>query len=365
MLLLFVWIFFSSFHDITQYGYEQLQPILINNVLVKPATSDSGLCEMKYCAVKTYLDRFERPFTMIDLGANQGYYSLRAAYDFNESVFVMTEGTQIDQPMLKKQLLSICHDNDQFDNLILLTEPLNSDNLRHLGECEHFDVILAFSIFDQFKDNWKSALESILSLGSLTFIDVPKITPITPNPLRQWIVNLENFLEEYSAISVKTNHADDQVKLFLIERKKRYLKRKSWILPKMDEHSHRIYSSFTIKKLVKKAKDMLGKETQSIWHPGINLITYKMLNAQYPTHNRIKDQIYSLRSFPHGDWMINNMVVQGNYIKFIDIYDPRRGDPREVKPGIYCSDIRLKQHYQIIDLEDKLEIARRLRAGLD
>jgi len=100
-----------QFTDITSYGYEQYQDIIINNKIVKKASGKHN-CPFRYELIKReLLDDYERPFTMLDLGASQGYYSLRAAYDY-DSVCVMIEGNNGAYKMIGTQLQEICELQD-------------------------------------------------------------------------------------------------------------------------------------------------------------------------------------------------------------------------------------------------------------
>lgn len=47
-----------------------------------------------------------------------------------------------------------------------------------------------------------------------------------------------------------------------------------------------------------------------------------MYQGIHPNRDKIVKMIWSLRDFQHNDWMINNMILQGKTLKFIDINDP-------------------------------------------
>jgi len=135
----------TRFLDISKFGYEQYQDIFINGKIVKPANNNQFDCETRYTIIKKVLDKYNRPFTMLDIGASQGYYSFRTAYDYN-SVCVMIEGNNNEYPLTGDQLLHLCKCNTSLDNIILFQKPIVIADLQHLSECEHFDVILAMNI---------------------------------------------------------------------------------------------------------------------------------------------------------------------------------------------------------------------------
>jgi hypothetical protein len=82
-----------NFYDITRYGYEQYQDIVINNVVVKKASGNHET-EIRYKIIQEVLNKYRRRFEMLDIGASQGYYSFRAAHDY-DCVCVMIEGKSI------------------------------------------------------------------------------------------------------------------------------------------------------------------------------------------------------------------------------------------------------------------------------
>ncbi|MBI5274760.1 MAG: hypothetical protein HY860_06900, partial [Chlamydiales bacterium] len=130
------------FIDITKFGYEQYQDIIINEDVVKSATNNHHDCEIRYLLIKKVLQQYTRPFTLLDIGAAQGYYSLKAAGDFRKSVCVMLEGNNPTYPLIGDQLKSICEDNTNLNNIIFLNRPIDLKDLIQLGTCEHFDVVL-------------------------------------------------------------------------------------------------------------------------------------------------------------------------------------------------------------------------------
>lgn len=142
-----------KFLDITNHGYEQYQDIVINNVVVKPASGDRRDCSLRYEIIKKVLDKYERSLTMLDIGASQGYYSFKTAYDY-DSVCVMIEGNNPHYPLIGSQLLDLCKANRKLDNVILLNKMIVPEDLTKLSQCEHFDVVLAMNVIHWFGDQW-------------------------------------------------------------------------------------------------------------------------------------------------------------------------------------------------------------------
>ena len=160
-----------AFLDITKYGYEQYQDILIDDVLVKKATGNHNT-QARYEVIQKVLDKFTRPFDLLDIGASQGYFSFRAAHDY-DCVCVMIEGDNPSYPKVGSQLLDLCRANSSLDNIILLNKKVELDDLTRLGECESFSVILALNIIHWFGARWRVIADAILRLGDNIIIETP------------------------------------------------------------------------------------------------------------------------------------------------------------------------------------------------
>ncbi len=306
-------------------------------------------CQKRYSLLKKYLNKFKRPFTMITLGSEwNGYSSFKAANIYHDSVFVVTEN---------QSLLFLCQ-QQLLHNLILLTESLNKNNLKILSQCEDFDIIFVPDLIKTFQKESKAVLNEIINLGFLIFITIPKKKKLQNDDQYKLIDEIEAYLLELSAIKLECNDPNYEENFYLLERSKNYLLRKTWDRGLHSEKSHRIESNYVEKKLIKNNKNLKGITIESEWKPGINLITFKMLQGVFPIKEKIIENLYSLRTILHNDWVINNMIIQGNKLSLIDFDDPRRG------PRVYCSDHLFEKNLQIIYLDDKEEIIKRLIQGL-
>jgi hypothetical protein len=88
--LIFLFFFISSCEiDLNLLKGEQYQDIFVNGQILKNGVR---FCESRFNLIEEFiLNKFNRPFTLIDLGAAQGYFSLNAAYKYN-CCSVMVEG---------------------------------------------------------------------------------------------------------------------------------------------------------------------------------------------------------------------------------------------------------------------------------
>lgn len=330
-----------AYLDITQHGYEQYQDIWIQGRVVKKATHNHLDCNQRFQIIDTILSRYKRPFTMLDLGAAQGYYSLRAAEKYPQSVFVMMEGNNAHYPLIGKQLHSICIDNG-LKNVILLQQPIKRIDLAALVECEHFDVVLALNIIHWFPHCWKDIATSILNLGYDVIIETPppeEINESSHHRVRKAITDFLNHHEATLLANVPRHTSNHYLsRIYHIRGKRHHLKEKTWfytssalnqnpsaaILKKMrNSESHATYTievDYTQKNLIKKSL-----KTQQIrktcWIPGINLITFIAYQGSYPLNSVLSLEMNRLANIASTDWAINNMICQGAQLQLIDIED--------------------------------------------
>jgi hypothetical protein len=342
----------TGFYDITKYGYEQYQDIIINNTVVKKASGNHET-DVRYRIIQTVLDQYRRPFEMLDIGASQGYYSFRAAHDY-DCVCVMIEGDNPAYPKVGKQLRDLCEANDSLRNIILLNKPVMLDDLQKLSECESFSVVLALNIIHWLGSRWKEATDAILSLGDNIIIETPpqeSHANSEQNALRE---SIEDYLLSKKAkiLGEVPRHTSENkmAAIYLIETEKKKLLRKHWIAPVNDDH-YSIESNYEKRTITKRPPHALGLQVNN-WEPGINLMTFLMYHGTYPSRKKIVTAIKSLQDFSHNDWTVNNMILQGDKLTLIDWNDPAHGSDG----GRRSTAKVMKVHSHLVGLKDPGDI---------
>lgn len=121
-------------------------------------------CSSRYDAIKPILDQFDRPFSVLEIGANNGYFSLRIANDY-DATCVMIDGTD--------RLKQICEANSSLNRIIYLQKMVTPKDLLKIAKKEHFDVILCFHVLHHV--DWKPFFSSLLTLGDHVIIETPPI----------------------------------------------------------------------------------------------------------------------------------------------------------------------------------------------
>lgn len=277
------------------------QDIIIHNQVIEEHNHKE--CKQRYTILQGMLSRYTRPFTMLDIGARQGYFSLRAAYNYPQSVFVMIEDNTLAKYYPNSNLLDICIKNKELHNIILFNKEIIEDDLQRLSECEHFDLVVAFDLFSSYKNDWRNIIEKILNLGDNILIEVPNEQ-----------VDLKAYLKSNRlALLWKFENSD----IWFFEGQKNLLLRRHWLRPLTSTLA--IESNYESKKLIKDYDKIVITD----WVPGINLVTFKMCSGIYPTCETIGKGVRALKEIVHSDWLAHNMIVQGNTLTMIDCNDPR------------------------------------------
>ncbi|MCA0754945.1 class I SAM-dependent methyltransferase [Paenibacillus sp. N4] len=119
-------------------------------------------CSLRYEHIKKYLKKLEKPFSVLDIGANYGYFSFRIAEDFGAKVTMIESN---------KGVLNIIAQNDN-SNVQLINKLVSVDDLKQLAKNKHYDVVLGLSILHHFED-YRGAIDAIFELGDLIFIEPP------------------------------------------------------------------------------------------------------------------------------------------------------------------------------------------------
>ncbi|MDN3504704.1 MAG: hypothetical protein P0S95_03915 [Rhabdochlamydiaceae bacterium] len=313
-----------AFLDITKAGYEQYQDIWIKGRVAKKANYNHNYCEKRYQIIDKVLSRYNRPFTMLDIGAAQGYYSIRSAEKYPQSVFVMLEGNNKSYPKIGDQLRSICIDNE-LSNTVLLQHKIEIDQIGKLSACEHFDVILALNIFHWFGDNWELLANHILDMGYDIIIETPPIEKTLSVQNLKIRRDILKFLRKNQAILLGKVPRHTQEGLFSgiyhVRGLKNKLKMKTWLMESFPYEDHYIICDYNQKKLKKIDHRYNSHVRETEWLPGINILSFMSYYGSYPSSRHIIKGITDLQNVKTSDWMVNNMIVQGLHIEMIDLDD--------------------------------------------
>lgn len=146
---------------LSQERYFPYQDVTINDEVIAYGVGPD--CASRYDAIKTVLAKYQRPIKVLDIGASNGYFSLRIAHDF-DALCVMAD--------LSDRLCNICKLNDQINGIVYLKRALSLEDLKALNALEHFDVVLALNVVHHMSP-YKEVLDMIFELGDTIIIETP------------------------------------------------------------------------------------------------------------------------------------------------------------------------------------------------
>ena len=147
--------------QLSKERYFPYQDIIINNEMISKGVGPD--CQSRYDAINKVINKYQRPIKVLDIGASNGYFSLRIAHDYN-ALCVMSD--------VSDRLRTICELNDQVSSIIYLKKELSLKDLEDLCNAEHFDVILALNVVHHMEP-WKEILDIIFQLGDTIIIETP------------------------------------------------------------------------------------------------------------------------------------------------------------------------------------------------
>ena len=197
------------------YGSDfHYQPIIVNGEIVKNSLCHSGgnwVIFRRYEAIKSFLSQMKRPLKILDIGANNGFFSLKIAEDFPNSHCIMVDKTS--------RLVDICLANTQRNNVLYLQKHFDIHCLRKLAAKERFDVILCLFVLHHV-DHWKLWLKKLKEICCYLIIEFPSLKdPVNKarntQALSAHILNHEKFelLGRFPRIKNHQLHEEDYLVL--------------------------------------------------------------------------------------------------------------------------------------------------------
>lgn len=171
--------FCSGLFDLKEQGLEQYQDVYVKGTILEKASFTERFLETRFSIVHDVLKKQKGNFTMLDVGASQGYFSFKAADLYPNSLFIMLEGSNPAYPLISKQLSSICEMN-RSDNVIWLDSAIEQSKIETLATLEHFDVVLALNVLHWFPNDWKQILASLQKMSNTLIIETPPIDETLP-----------------------------------------------------------------------------------------------------------------------------------------------------------------------------------------
>lgn len=293
------------------------QDIWVNDVVLAKGVRD---CASRYEPVKAHCEKYDRPFTVLDIGANLGYYSFRLCSDF-DCTAVMIEGVESNQ----RALLKLAKKQVSNKGLILLGKRVNIEELRKLSMCEHFDVVLALRVVHHFEEAYSEVIKVIESLGDYTFFELPTAAEERVRSRDRVVREMYDHTQllsnySYERVGKFEIHVGDSLsQMYLVKNSNKPIITRPFLgSPRHVEHV--VKSTFDIKRMIKNDPQERGvQETE--WIQGINLYTYNWLNGKYPRKRKVAKRIKNY-PLPEGSPLTDirpwNFIISGQQITLID-----------------------------------------------
>ena len=141
-------------------------PINYQQVYTKGATETGPFqreCAERYEIIKPLLDRFQRRFSVFDLGANLGYFTIR----LQDELDCFTVGVD----KMRGPIRDILRQNSP-KSMVWLGKHLSALDISHLADCEQFDVGLALNIFHHYETDSLKALMAYKRLCRFMILEI-------------------------------------------------------------------------------------------------------------------------------------------------------------------------------------------------
>ena len=295
-----------------------------NDIRINGKTLSLGYrnSEKRYSEIFKFCKKFNRPISVLDLGAAEGYFTFRLAEDF-DGVFVAVESNP------ERKLLELCKKNNDH-KVLLLNKQMNLKNLKNIKEVQHFDIVLALNIIHHFDEPFQDVLETLVSMSSFCFLEHPNSLENESTKNSQRLDTEKLDLEKFKPILLNKNPSG------LGNSLNKKLERNLWLLQntqsKTIDRGWRGASKYTeefgpgnqisIKSNFNEINVDYGlRDEKRNWIQGIDLRTFLEYDGVFPTHEKIINLIDNLKIKNAKDLGPHNLILNGERLFLIDQND--------------------------------------------
>jgi len=292
-----------------------------NDVRIKGNTILSGYrnSEKRYDEIFKFCKKFNRPISVLDLGAAEGYFTFRLSEDFS-GVFIAVESNP------ERKLLELCIKNND-RKVLLLDKQMNLKNLKNLKEVQHFDIVLALNIIHHFDEPFQDVLDTLVSMCSFCFMEHPNSleNESTKNSqrLKTEKLNLDSFdpillNKTQSGLGNSFNQKLER-NLWLLKNTQLKTIDRGWRGASKYNESFGPGNHISIKSNFDKIDIDYGlRDENRTWIQGIDLRTFLENNGVYPTNDEIINLIDDLEIKNARDLGPHNLILNGERLFVID-----------------------------------------------
>jgi 2-polyprenyl-3-methyl-5-hydroxy-6-metoxy-1,4-benzoquinol methylase len=292
-----------------------------NDIRINGKTLSLGYrnSEKRYSEIFKFCKKFNRPISVLDLGAAEGYFTFRLAEDF-DGVFVAVESNP------ERKLLELCKKNND-PKVLLLNKQMNLKNLKNIKEVQHFDIVLALNIIHHFDEPFQDVLETLVSMSSFCFLEHPNSLENESTKNSQRLDTEKLDLKKFKPVLLNKNPSG------LGNSLNKKLERNLWLLQntqsKTIDRGWRGASKYTeefgpgnqisIKSNFNEINVDYGlRDEKRNWIQGIDLRTFLEYDGVFPTHEKIINLIDNLKIKNAKDLGPHNLILNGEHLFLID-----------------------------------------------
>ena len=232
----------------------------------------------KYSHLEKFCRNYNRPFSVLDLGPEEGYFTSRLSNDF-DGVFTAIVSSEYDS-LLTLQTKNKWGKKGDIDKNLILKEKINSESLTRIANVHYFDIVLVFGGMWELP---KEYLDIIMGMTSYCFVEhtdkkIHVFEGEEDNKIKKrWSGG--TFYEEGDGITIKSSFDDISV-----------------------EYKHR--------------------EENRPWDLGMNLRLFLECGGIYPTHDKIFEMIDEMEVVGDKiDLGPANLILNNGKINLIDQND--------------------------------------------
>ena len=264
-------------------------------------------CSDRYQPIRELASRFNRPFSVLDIGANYGYFDFRLMEEF-DCTCIMVD---------RKLIMPLIKGNEVENRAVWINRHIDAETLKSLSKCEHFDIVLGLAVLHHF-ENPALAYEAMCDLGSYTFFEIPGDDDFgATHPERHRMI--KKLFENEIPIDYFPSHVSSCKRpWYLIESDPVLIEQR---LDAADadapQHSRYFIDNDFDKSVItiKRAGAYTDNEVRD-YVPGMNAWNFKLLGGGHPSQSYIEDEMEKTKEV-HKDWKQWNYIL-GYGIKPID-----------------------------------------------
>jgi 2-polyprenyl-3-methyl-5-hydroxy-6-metoxy-1,4-benzoquinol methylase len=292
-----------------------------NDIRIKGKTISTGYrnSERRYDEIFQFCKQFNRPISVLDLGAAEGYFTFRLAEDFS-GVFIAVESNP------ERKLLELCIKNNN-PKVLLLDKQMNLKNLKNLKEVQHFDIVLALNIIHHFDEPFQDVLDTLVSMSSFCFMEHPNSLENDSTKNFQRLEKEKLKLDSFEPILLNKNESGIgnlfnqklERNLWLLKNTQSKTIDRGWRGASKYDEEFGPGNHISIKSNFDKIDiDYGSRYEKRTWIQGIDLRTFLENNGVYPTNDEILDLINNLNIENAKDLGPHNLILNGKNLFPID-----------------------------------------------